>query len=443
MIGESAVSWTRVLCRPLRRVGERALRKPVARTTRGSRQAERFPALDHARFVLIALVVIGHLLERLTDSGPVAAALYRWIYLFHMPAFVLVSGAVSKADVTRRRASALATGVLLPYVVFQTLYPAWDAWLSGSGDWSQGYLTPYWLLWYLPSLACWRLLLPLFARLKFALPLAVIIALAAGMAPWIGYPFSLSRTLVFFPLFLLGHRIGARRLQHSGALPARRFSAVMVLAAAMVGAWFLRDLDPEWLYASMGYASLQVGPLAGALTRLALLCASALCALSVLALVPRHARHAGLGRRSLTAYLVHGFLVLGLVAAGAFAWLAQALPGWAALVVCVTAGVAIAASFSTRWADRVFAPVTCPVSWLMSTGHRLIGSGRRALGKTLVLLIPEYARHRWREAIPRRQDAAADIGDGPKGKLQDAVRHPAPWHLGRLRESHRARLPPG
>ena len=236
MIGESAANWTRTLYRPLHRVGQRVLRKPAARTTRVSRQSERYPALDHARFVLIALVVIGHLLEQLADSGAVAAALYRWIYLFHMPAFVLVSGAVSKTDLTRHRAFALTTGVLLPYVVFQTLYPAWDAWLSGSGDWSQGYLTPYWLLWYLPSLACWRLLLPLFARLKVALPLAVAIALAAGLAPWIGYPLSLSRTLVFFPLFLLGHLIGARRLQYLGSAGVRKAAAATILLGAAVGA---------------------------------------------------------------------------------------------------------------------------------------------------------------------------------------------------------------
>jgi fucose 4-O-acetylase-like acetyltransferase len=371
MIGESAVNWTRNIYRPLRRAGQRALRKPAARATRISRQPERYPALDHARFVLIALVVIGHLLEQLADSGPFAAALYRWIYQFHMPAFVLVSGAVSKSDLTRRRVSALATCVLLPYVVFQTLYPAWDAWLSGSGDWSQGYLTPYWLLWYLLSLACWRVLLPLFARLKFALPLAVIIALGAGVAPWIGYPFSLSRTLVFFPLFLLGHRVGPRRLQQLGGAPVRRFAAVAVLAAAAAGAWFLRDLDPDWLYASMDYASLRIAPFAGAMTRLALLSASAICALCVLTLVPRLARHAGFGRRSLTAYLVHGFLVLGVAATGAFALLAQALPAWAALVLCVTAGAVIAAALSTRWADRIFALLTRPVPWIVAFGQML------------------------------------------------------------------------
>lgn len=71
-----------------------------------------------------------------------------------MPAFVLISGAVTKAALTRRRAFALVPGLLLPYVIFQTPYPAWDAWLFHTGDWSAGYLTPYWLLWYLPSLVC-------------------------------------------------------------------------------------------------------------------------------------------------------------------------------------------------------------------------------------------------------------------------------------------------
>jgi fucose 4-O-acetylase-like acetyltransferase len=377
MIRESAANLTRTVYRPLRRAGQRALRKPAAGSPRGAWQPERYPVLDHARFVLITLVVVGHLLEQLVDSGPFAAALYRWIYLFHMPAFVLVSGALSKSNLTRRRVLALVTGLLLPYVVFQTLYPAWDAWLFRTGDWSQGYLTPYWLLWYLPSLACWRLLLPLFARLKFALPLAVAIALAAGLAPWIGYPLSLSRTLVFFPLFLLGHRIGARRLQHLGGARAGRFAAVIVLLAAAAGAWFLRDLEPEWLYASQGYAALDATALSGAATRMTLLSASALCALAVLALAPRHARHSESGRRSLTAYLVHGFLVRALVATGVFAGLAQAVPSWAALLSCLAAGVTIAVLLTTRIADRIAQPLTCPVAWLRGLPRRFGGMAIR------------------------------------------------------------------
>jgi fucose 4-O-acetylase-like acetyltransferase len=281
-----------------------------------------------------------------------------------MPAFVLISGALSKATLTRRRAVALVTGLLLPYVLFQTLYSAWDAWLFQSGDWSQDYLTPYWLLWYLPSLACWRLLLPLFARLKFAMPLAVAIALAAGVAPWIDYPLSLSRTLVFFPLFLLGYRLGARRLQHLGAVRVRKILAAAILLGAAVGAWYLRGLDPEWLYASVGYAALDVAPLSGVATRLMLLAASALCALSVLTLVSRQARHAGFGRRSLSAYLMHGFLVRGMLAAGVFVWFAGVLPSAAQMLACLAVGGLIAALLSTRIADRFATPLIRPVAWL-------------------------------------------------------------------------------
>jgi len=86
--------------------------------------------------------------------------------------------------------------------------------------------------------------------------------------------------------------------------------------------------------------------------------------MSVLALVPRHARHASLGRRSLTVYLVHGFLVRALVAAGVFTLLTRAVPPWVALPLCLAAGLAVATLLSTRWADRLTAPLTRPVTWL-------------------------------------------------------------------------------
>jgi hypothetical protein len=63
--------------------------------------------------------------------------------------------------------------------------------------------------------------------------------------------------------------------------------------------------------------------------------------------------------------------VLGVAATGAFALLAQALPAWAALVLCVTAGAVIAAALSTRWADRIFALLTRPVRWIVAFGQML------------------------------------------------------------------------
>ncbi len=403
MIRERTANWTRTVYRPLRRVGRQISHELAIGAPRPLRRPERYLALDNARFVLIALVVVGHLLEQLIDTGPWADALYRWIYLFHMPGFILISGALSKRTLTRRRLVGLATGLLLPYVIFQTLYPAWDALLFQGNDWSQGYLTPYWLLWYLPSLVCWRLLLPLFAT-RWALPVAVAIALAAGLAPWIGYPFSLSRTLVFFPLFLLGHRIGAPRLQRLGASRGMRVAAGLVLGGAAAGAWCLRDLDPEWLYAASGYADLHATPWPGCGIRLALLTASAACALSAIALVPRRPAWAGLGRRSLNTYLVHGFLVRGLIAAGAFTWLAHVLAPSLQMLLCVAAGVVVAGLLSTRWIDKLAAPLTRPARWMAVLGRTLASHRPRWLARARPFPLRRSPRGRF-PARRRRGDS--------------------------------------
>src|SRR5690625_4229938 len=51
----------------------------------------RDPWLDNARFILIALVVFGHMLEPLADAHPWLQTCYRFVYAFHMPAFAFRS----------------------------------------------------------------------------------------------------------------------------------------------------------------------------------------------------------------------------------------------------------------------------------------------------------------------------------------------------------------
>ncbi|WP_297195804.1 acyltransferase family protein [uncultured Flavonifractor sp.] len=46
---------------------------------------------DNLRFFLMALVVLGHLLE-ITPDIPYKRELYYLIYSFHMPAFLFLSG---------------------------------------------------------------------------------------------------------------------------------------------------------------------------------------------------------------------------------------------------------------------------------------------------------------------------------------------------------------
>ncbi len=70
--------------------------------------------LDNAKGLLMILVIWGHLMEQMIAVSPLAAGTYGAIYLFHMPAFALVSGMVSGGDLNRQTILHLARKVLLP-----------------------------------------------------------------------------------------------------------------------------------------------------------------------------------------------------------------------------------------------------------------------------------------------------------------------------------------
>jgi len=334
------------------------IREPDAPANSAPVPSPRDPWLDNARFALIALVVFGHLLEPLLEAHPVLDAAYACVYTFHIPAFAFLSGAVTQAGAhPAKLLRDVLLRLLLPYLVFQGLYllaaqsPRWP----DAGPTSVA--TPYWLLWYLLSLACWRLLLPLFAHLPWRLPLAVLLALAAGCIDDIGYYLSLSRTLVFFPLFLLGWQAAhAWRGRIRGG--AARWIAVGVLAT-LFGGIALAGPDPHWLYGSYGYAAMATPPLRGMALRLLLLALAAAGALAFLTLVPRRRMAlTPLGRRSLAAYLVHGFLVKLAIGAGLTASLA-ALPRAMLLPALLGLAVAATVALSTR-------PVASCVAWLIA-----------------------------------------------------------------------------
>lgn len=144
-------------------------------------------------------VVLGHFVEGI--SG--AEGLYLVLYLFHMPAFVFLSGYFA-----RFRPGASLKRLMLPYLVFQAVYITFARVVLGSGE-PYPLTVPYWLLWYLPALFIWGLLLPAIdtdrpGRMAAVLLGLVGLALAAGFDGSINRSMTLSRALVYFPYFAAG-----------------------------------------------------------------------------------------------------------------------------------------------------------------------------------------------------------------------------------------------
>lgn len=302
--------------------------------------------LDNAKAILIILVVWGHLIEQAALAGGASRSVYGAIYIFHMPAFVMVSGMVSRAALDRAELGRIARRLIAPLIVFQIVY--WPFLDHFAPSRLGSLLTPHWFLWFLASLAAWRVMLPIFARLKYPVASAVLLALAAGFVPDIDRTLSLSRTLVFFPAFAFGYFHAGRSLELAAS--ARSWCWVGFAAILGLAAWaFGNGADLLPLYGSLPYARIAGGGIELPLIRLLLIVLGLAASVFFLAIVPdAECRLRRLGASTFAVFLWHGvFVVLfwrasgGLGAGGGPAFILSSLAA-AILLSCGIAGLSSA-----------------------------------------------------------------------------------------------------
>jgi len=266
--------------------------------------------LDNIKVSLIFLVVFGHMIQPfIADSGGLRT-LYVWVYLFHMPLFIFASGFFAKGKRDKDYIINLVKKLIIPYLVFQLIYTGYY-YMIAKPDWQNDLFYPQWSLWFLLSLFCWHLLLIFYKRLKplQGISLAILLGVVIGYFSGIDHTFSLSRTFVFFPFFLIGYWVTEKQL-----LLAKRKSmkavSLIVMALFAIVIYYLPNFDTGWLLHSSPYAELGVG-LEGGIFRMAIYLASAILGVSILAWIPTQPLKGFtyLGTRTLYIYLLHGFFV--------------------------------------------------------------------------------------------------------------------------------------
>ncbi|MFG2720382.1 acyltransferase family protein [Streptomyces sp. NPDC048416] len=274
------------------------------------RTPDRSPFFDNAKFLLIALVALGHSWEEIiTLHTQGLRALHNLVYCFHMPAFILLSGYFSRGftgrpDQIRR----LLRGVLLPYLIFEAIYSVVYHWVRGT-ELAITPTAPTYLCWFLIALFVWRLTTPIWNAVRHALPIALVVSIAAGTTA-VGGELALCRVLMFLPWFVLGLRL---RPEHFARLRTRtaRTVAVPVFAGALALAyWLSPDPGDDWLSSDADNTVLHVSLVRYLLLKLALLVVTALLVGAFLALVPgRRTWFTGFGAVTLYPYLLHGIAV--------------------------------------------------------------------------------------------------------------------------------------
>ena len=198
----------------------------------------RDPWFDNAK---MALVTAG---RRRATRGPCCRShavddhLYDFLYAWHVPAFVFVTGYLSRVvHLHPARLWQLVRTSWCPYVVFECALALFRIYVGGE-QLEDLFRDPHWPMWYLSALFFWRLLTPLFTPMpaggRSRWPSAIV--LVAGL--YAGDTLDMARVLGLLPFFVLGLKATPERLERLRREPAVRIAALLVVPG---------DLRPDHL----------------------------------------------------------------------------------------------------------------------------------------------------------------------------------------------------
>ncbi|KFG75516.1 acyltransferase family protein [Streptomyces mutabilis] len=301
----------------LRPHGGRKTPSPPDQQARPGRQRDAF--FDNAKYLAIVLVGVGHAWGQVLDGNRTVETLYRVLYTFHMPAFIIISGYFSRSfDLSPKRVKRLITGVVVPYVVFEVGYALHRRFSEDPGN-DISLLDPTYLLWFLAALFVWRLTTPIWKTVRWPLPIALVIAALASVTPSIGNDLNMQRVLQFLPCFVLGLVLRPEHFQLVRRRSVRILSVPVVAVSAVVAWWSVPRMETGWFYRNAAVQDTGGPWWSGPVLTLALFGCSVVLTGCFFAWVPgRRMWFTALGAGTIYGYLLHGFVVKEATFAGWF-----------------------------------------------------------------------------------------------------------------------------
>ena len=260
--------------------------------------------LDNVKFFLILLVVVGHFIEGFISNKGIRE-IYCFIYIFHMPLFIFITGYFAKN--TKNNQSKIIRFLVL-FLIMQII----ELIITKK---KFTLVNPCFAIWYLQAIVVYNLIIPIIDKSKHIaiLIVCIFIGLVIGYDNYATTIGSLSRILVMLPFFILGYFAKEKDINKLKNKKVVIFSVIFltILIFSMPTITSKITKLPQLLWAKVPYQKMNMGNL-GALYRGAWYIISILVSFSILSIIPnRKIRYISeFGKRTLQVYCLHIIIYL-------------------------------------------------------------------------------------------------------------------------------------
>lgn len=284
--------------------------------------SKRIEKWDILKFILIFLVVLGHVTESSFDKSIWQKNLITIIYSFHMPVFIFVSGLFSKKTIKHKNYDKVF-GYLFMFFAAKMIISIGR--LIATGEMGFAVLSERGLPWYMLAIFAFQMITIAVQNFspKYVLIFSILLSCFAGYDTLLGDELCLMRIIVFYPFFYLGYCLKPKSVAKFFDKKLFKIISATILIAFIVIVFINTDKIYGLCFLLTGrnsYEKLNDAFSYGGLIRLAYYAVTFLIGSAVVCLVPKrlgNGRVAKLGSRTLQIYSLHYFFIFlytGLIA---------------------------------------------------------------------------------------------------------------------------------
>lgn len=268
--------------------------------------SKRNSKIDSIKFYLIVLVIIGHVCSQsIFVDSTYCRVVWQWIYIFHMPLFIFISGYFTRKKDSKSFAKS-SLSILETLIIFQILTLGVE--FVHSTISIRRILTPWWVLWYLLSLLYWRTIIQvlpnrILERKRLLVITGFAIGIIVGFLPFTRF-LSLQRTFSFLPFFLMGYCWQGKQMNIPKSF---RFISILFLLGTL--------LIPYYIPAILGDLNQAdpFGSVRSMCSRILIYCLSIPMSIAFINVCPSNKYTAEQGRKTMQYYIYHALMIWCLI----------------------------------------------------------------------------------------------------------------------------------